>query len=103
MKVIPLSSLELLLGFAVGAVLLVVISRPKRRFKKAGLLRGWASKNGLRLLRVEERSPPSGKQRLYRVLVRDEGGKERSGMVECVPSLGGLLGDRAKVTWDDNS
>gem|GEM_PF-5075458 len=100
------TGLKLVLTLAVVAVFVPLAFRflvppYNRRFKKSGQLRGWAAKNGLRILRVEELASGSSNFRLFRVKVRDDQGKERCGLVQCGGWLGGLRSNQVKVKWEE--
>ena len=89
----------------VVVVLLVVWSHGRAQ----ALLRGWAERNGYRLLHQECRyffkGPffwTSGRnQVVYRVTVEDAAGR-RSGFVRVGGWFFGLLSDQVEVRWDDD-
>src|SRR5262245_52480056 len=72
------------------------------------LLEVWAKQNGFRLLQSERRCLLRGpflwgsskNQTVYRVKIRDEAGRIRSGWVRCGGWCLGLFSDQVEVRWD---
>ena len=73
------------------------------------MLNDWAARNGFELMSCEYcwlwRGPfffrSSKGQAVYRILVRDAQGRQRSGYARCGGWLWGLLTDQVNVRWDD--
>jgi len=73
------------------------------------LLQKWAAENGYQVLQAQLRpffskGPffwSSKSQVVYRIVVQDEQGYERSGWLQLGSYLIGVLSDRANVRWDE--
>ena len=92
--------LRLLLGIAAAAILAPLLRREARKSK--WLLRGWAAKNGFKVLQSESCLSISSNRPVFRVRVRDRDGKERWGRVQCGSFLAGVVfSDRVHVKWEE--
>jgi hypothetical protein len=77
--------------------------------RSSTLLDGWARANGLQILSQSKcwffRGPFSWSttdgQVVYRVVVRDGGGRTRTGYVRCGGRWSGMLSDNTEVRWND--
>jgi hypothetical protein len=77
--------------------------------RSRSLLRGWAERNGFRLLHFEYRHlfrgpffwTTSKGQTVYRVTVEDRAGHVRHGWVRCGGWWFGLMTDHVEARWDE--
>ena len=88
---------------ACGGFLYTYISRAEQLVKK------WAAENGYRLLLAEHRVFRKGPfmwsgrtQAVYRVVIRDEWGDNRTGWVRFGDWWRGVFADGVEVRWDDD-
>jgi hypothetical protein len=71
------------------------------------IVRQWARSNGVELLSAQKRYLRTGPFLLYargqfvfRVVVREQGGTERSGWLRVGGWLAGVLSNKAEMVWD---
>src|SRR5262245_40079728 len=100
-----LQSLFVILLLVVG-VILTLVSHFSR---SSSLLRSWADQHGLRIIRKEYRTflrgpffwTSSKGQTVYRVIVEDKLGNQRSGWVRCGSWWFGLLSSHVEARGDE--
>ncbi|HUW59332.1 MAG TPA: hypothetical protein VMZ92_22045 [Planctomycetota bacterium] len=95
--------------FILFVLLLMVGAFAWRRRRSASMVDRWADENNLQIigkeLRCLRRGPFwwhfSGGYEVYRVILRDDEGRERKAYVRCGNWLFGLFSNQVKVEWDD--
>ncbi len=74
------------------------------------LLNDWARKNELEIVAKQNANPPgtgpsdrtaANKQVMFRVTVKDNSGKLRTGLIKVGSESAGTLSDQVTATWDD--
>ncbi|WP_052573963.1 hypothetical protein [Haloferula sp. BvORR071] len=92
----------------VGFICLAIVNMVWREKRGSELVYGWARENGYRLMRADRclfsKGPffwgTSKSQIVFRVVVQDTDGMQRSGWVRCGSWLGGLLSNKTEARWD---
>jgi hypothetical protein len=97
-------SITLIAIFSVG-ILYGAYTITKNRSE--AILNRWAFENGYRIVdyqgKVFNRGPftwASKSQIIFRVMVEDPEGTQRTGWVKCGSYWGGIFSDQAEVKWD---
>jgi hypothetical protein len=97
---------EIILVFLGLAVLVAVMAR-WQHFRADRILKQWAQETGIEIVSAEKRYLRLGPffvstrgQFVFRIVVKDQAGMQRTGWLRVGGLITGVFSDRAEVKWD---